>query len=609
MAGAVQTPIIDDTQIDLLLSLGFPVFPAHSAIENGNGGLRCTCGRLDCGSPAKHPFTPNGLLDAVHDVASYRRLCLGHNDLNVALATGDIVVIDIDPHHGGAETWERLVEEIRITDAVENTVWQISGAGGRHIFFRGPAGLDLRNSAGALGSGLDVRARGGYIIGPGSRHISGGVYSFEASHHPDDVAIAPLPPALLARILASARNRNRNHNGTFRQPEQIKDGARNDTLYRFARSMRAKGAGGVAIRAAVHAENREKCVPPLSDAEIDALIDGALKQPDRPDFAEQQTAEDRTDAPRGKKRKNEWTAAACAAAILAHDRFAQDRGGYLCHFCDGVYQTDGNERIKRLVKALVPGEDWTSRLGNETVEYIRLDAPRLWSAPPVDVLNVRNGLLDVNTLTLRPHSSDYLSSIQLPVSYNAQAKCPEWDKQIAATLPPDVGEAGVIYMLIAWLMLPLTFIQKAILLLGVGGTGRSTLLAAICAFLGRANVSAMSLQMLETHRFATVELFGKLANICADLPSTALETSSVFKQLTGFDEIAVERKYHASHKIAPFARMLFSANEYPRSKDATGAFFQRWLVLRFDRTYRGQAGELKRNETRDWPRRRSSPAC
>jgi phage/plasmid-associated DNA primase len=106
----------------------------------------------------------------------------------------------------------------------------------------------------------------------------------------------------------------------------------------------------------------------------------------------------------------------------------------------------------------------------------------------------------------------------------------------------------------------------------------------------------MSLQMLETHRFAAVELFGKLANICADLPSTALETSSMFKQLTGFDEIAVERKYHAPHKMAPFARMLFSANEYPRSKDATGAFFQRWLVLRFDRVYRGEAGEMKRND-------------
>lgn len=72
--------------------------------------------------------------------------------------------------------------------------------------------------------------------------------------------------------------------GPFAMPAQVLDGARNDTLYRLARSLRAKGLGAPALLAALDAENQEKCRPPLAAAEVAAIAEHALTQPNAPGF-------------------------------------------------------------------------------------------------------------------------------------------------------------------------------------------------------------------------------------------------------------------------------------------------------------------------------------
>lgn len=85
-----------------------------------------------------------------------------------------LVVVDVDPDHGGEASLDRLVEEHGCLPAgrVVRT-----GSGGRHLYFRHPGGV-VRNDAGRrLGPGLDVRGDGGYVIAPPSRHASGGRYA------------------------------------------------------------------------------------------------------------------------------------------------------------------------------------------------------------------------------------------------------------------------------------------------------------------------------------------------------------------------------------------------------------------------------------------------
>ncbi|MBK8909462.1 MAG: bifunctional DNA primase/polymerase [Rhodospirillales bacterium] len=189
--------------------MGIAVLPLHRPVRHAQG-LRCSCGKGDCESPAKHPFAKlvaHGLRDASKDqtvVASW----FENSELNVGIATGTvsgIVALDIDPRHGGDEALAALERE---HGPLANTWRFLTGGGGEHIIFRHP-GKTVSNSAGKIGPGIDMRGDGGYIVAPPSMHISGRRYAISVDHHPDDIALAPLPGWLLAALRRPADKRSR----------------------------------------------------------------------------------------------------------------------------------------------------------------------------------------------------------------------------------------------------------------------------------------------------------------------------------------------------------------------------------------------------------------
>lgn len=84
-------------------------------------------------------------------------------------------------------------------------------------------------------------------------------------------------------------------------------------------------------------------------------------------------------------------------------------------------------------------------------------------------------------------------------------------------------------------MTPDTSFQKAILLIGDGANGKSTYLRGVQAFIGKDDTTAVNLHKLESDHFSVARLIGRLANMCPDLPSTDLASTSVFKTITGGD--------------------------------------------------------------------------
>lgn len=276
-----------------------------------------------------------------------------------------------------------------------------------------------------------------------------------------------------------------------------------------------------------------------------------------------------------------------AKAITAETQFARDPGGRLYCFENGVYRPAGNLAVHRRVKALCESwgktKSWSPELATRVEEWIRVDAPELWECPPLDTLNCRNGLLDIKTRNLGPHSPKHLSPVQITPAFNPTATCPHIEKFVRDVFPADTQSLP--FEIVGWLMLADTSIQKAILLLGEGANGKSVYLNLLGTFLGGENVSTLNLHRIEADKFAAARLVGKLCNIGPDLPTAALAGTSMFKALTGGDAITAERKFESSFEFRPFARMLFSANTPPRSDDATHGFFRRWVVIPFNRTF------------------------
>ena len=112
-------------------------------------------------------------------------------DFNVAIVTGGLsglVVLDVDPRHGGNESLRDLERE---HGALPNTMESITGGGGRHVYFSHPGGV-VKNRTN-IEPGIDLRGDGGCIVAPPSVHPSGKRYRWKRGHAPEDVSLAPLP--------------------------------------------------------------------------------------------------------------------------------------------------------------------------------------------------------------------------------------------------------------------------------------------------------------------------------------------------------------------------------------------------------------------------------
>jgi len=189
-------------------TLNWQVFPVHGI----DGAGKCTCGRVhkDSKEIAKHPATPNGQKDATTDVLQLDKWWAGDPNYNIALLAKEsgYFVIDIDPRHGGDESFEKLKEMAK--DGLPPTVEAITGVyystetgehvRGRHMIYK--CGADEKfignfNSQG-LG-GIDIKHNGYVLISP-SRHHSGVTYEWKEGHEPWKMEVAQAPEELLAII-------------------------------------------------------------------------------------------------------------------------------------------------------------------------------------------------------------------------------------------------------------------------------------------------------------------------------------------------------------------------------------------------------------------------
>lgn len=128
----------------------------------------------------KTPITSHGLKDATNKVDVVRDWWQRWPDANIGLNCGKsgMVAIDLDKHgeYDGLAEWEALQSRFGLR---LRTSTSLTGGGGRHLLFKAPNDVHIKNSAGKLSPGIDVRAEGGYIVLPPSIHPSGNPYAWD----------------------------------------------------------------------------------------------------------------------------------------------------------------------------------------------------------------------------------------------------------------------------------------------------------------------------------------------------------------------------------------------------------------------------------------------
>ena len=124
-------------------------------------------------------------------------------------------------------------------------------------------------------------------------------------------------------------------------------------------------------------------------------------------------------------------------------------------------------------------------------------------------------------------------------------------------------------------------------------TGKSTCLDLVRHFLGFDNVSSVSLHALddESLRFSSAALFGKLANISADLSSKHLAGDSIAKQIASGDSIAGEFKNRAISRFLRSLRYGTPPTNFPSPRDRTDAWYERLVIIPFIRQHKGERAD------------------
>ncbi len=191
-------------------------------------------------------------------------------EANVGIVTGRVsglVVIDVDAQHGGLESLQALKASQQLTVP---TVEAVTGGGGRHFYLAHPR-RPLSNRV-ALLPGIDLRADGGCVVAPPSRHPSGRRYAWVSGRAPGQVQLAALPEAIGEQAQRAERAGHPPAYWRALIQQGIPEGRRNNTLASLAGHLLRRGVDLDVTLELLLAWNRTHCRPPLPDEEVVSVV-------------------------------------------------------------------------------------------------------------------------------------------------------------------------------------------------------------------------------------------------------------------------------------------------------------------------------------------------
>lgn len=257
-------------------------------------------------------------------------------------------------------------------------------------------------------------------------------------------------------------------------------------------------------------------------------------------------------------------------------------------YMNGVYKNVSDEEFKGFIKSFIPYQLRKTREINEIftdlttdlkfISYESLDSNE-------DIINFEDGILDINTMELMPHSPDVLSTIQIPAKYKEIEDCEDSATVFEGYMMNLVDGNVESYMMLMEIMglimsnIPCSKTKKSLMLCGAGDTGKSQLKRLVEELIGENNVSTIDLKQLN-ERFGTASLYKKRLAGSNDMSFQRITDMSIFKQVTGGDKITIEFKHRGTFPYQYKGFLWFNCNKLPLFGGDDGKWvYDRMLIV------------------------------
>lgn len=593
----------------VLARRGFRVFPLHSPVFHENGSVSCSCKNPQCTCIGKHPRIRDFQHGATTDGRQIETWWAGWPEANIGILAGKeggMVVIDVD----GPEGENTLRQLERLLGNLPSTLEASTGKG-RHLYFVVDGETEIRNSAGALGVGLDVRGEGGYVVGPGSVHENGRIYEWIE----EDESLAELPRKWVDFILG----RQHNAKGTEGKGEQnemaaengsIGEGRRNSDLHSFASSLVHKGMPKKAVLQSVMALNESSCSPPLGEKEVRNIVESAWS------YRGQETAESSAQRQLRLRLTDEGNAERLNAGkgnVLLWDK-VQKR--YMVY--DGkVWNPDDGELVQTLAREVVKELEDEAKLLEDprdraamiefaakcqtptrikaVLEIYKMDETKFVKPDDFDsqpnLLNCQNGVVNLKTRELLSHDPKCLLSHCVPVEYDPKARSPLWEAFLDTVFQGDIEALKTFRSQVGYQLTGEMKEQKFFVWLGNGRNGKSTIRNVLTAILGdhvgNVSSSAFTVKRFSSESYELGQQAKKRLIFSAEITGSFQLDEPLIKSITGGDSCTFREIYQKPVNVYPTFKIVFPCNRIPEIRGTDDGIWDRSHFLLFKHRFEG----------------------
>jgi putative DNA primase/helicase len=209
------------------------------------------------------------------------------------------------------------------------------------------------------------------------------------------------------------------------------------------------------------------------------------------------------------------------------------------------------------------------------------------------IVAVANGLLDLKTRQLYPHTPMYFGGISVQFDYDPNAPEPKrWNGFMADLWPDEPDAIDVMGEWLGYVVSGRTDLQKIFAMIGPTRGGKGIIARIEAALIGKRSVCGPTLSSLATDR-GLMPMIGKSLAVISDARGSSLKGASgtIVERLlsiSGEDVLSIDRKYrdHWSGKLG--IRLHIISNELPRLNDASGAIIGRLVLLLTTRSWLGK---------------------